>query len=347
MSRSKRVIWIDLENTPHVPFFCPIIRELERSGCEVILTARDFAQTVELAQRAGLKAMVVSSGGARSTPAKAVALLTRAVRLAWKLRGKKIHLAVGHGSRGMVMASKLLRVPSLTLYDYEGASVRLFNRLSSFVMTPELVTDEILAPLGLEPSRHLTYPGLKEEVYLHDTKPSTTLPVRLGLRREDINVVVRPPSDTAHYRSDRSNQLFEQIMQLLEHAPGVHVVLLPRDAAQRARMQTQFGRSERVTIPDRAIDGVSLLCYTDLVIGGGGTMNREAALLGVLVLSIFKGAEGAVDRWLKEQGKFVDIDRASDAALYVKKRARDRVSVSSHVLETIVQTIQRLSEAKA
>jgi len=46
-------IWIDLDNTPHVPFFKPIIRELEKRGHEVVLTARDAFQVCELADRMG------------------------------------------------------------------------------------------------------------------------------------------------------------------------------------------------------------------------------------------------------------------------------------------------------
>ena len=41
-------IWIDLDNSPHVPLFAPIIRHYRDSGVDVILTARDHSQTIEL-----------------------------------------------------------------------------------------------------------------------------------------------------------------------------------------------------------------------------------------------------------------------------------------------------------
>src|SRR3954464_3721258 len=91
-------IWIDFENTPHVPLFLPIILELEREGCEVILTARDFAQTIDLAEGAGLTVTIVGHESGRATWQKGLALSSRAARLAWAMRGKGIALAVGHGS---------------------------------------------------------------------------------------------------------------------------------------------------------------------------------------------------------------------------------------------------------
>src|SRR5438552_2897936 len=126
-------VWIDLENTPHVPFFRPIIRDLEAAGCSVILTARDFAQTRALAENAKLVAIFIGREYGNNTLPKAIGIFMRALRLAIYLRRKKIDLAVGHGSRGLLLASKLIRVPSLTLYDYEGASVTLFHRLSTWV----------------------------------------------------------------------------------------------------------------------------------------------------------------------------------------------------------------------
>lgn len=174
-------VWIDLENSPHVPFFIPVILELERAGCEVILTARDFAQTKELVQRAGLNARIVGGTYGNSTALKTIGILSRAIRLAWMMRGKNISLAVGHGSRGLLLAARMLRIPVLTLYDYEGASVNLFNRLSTYVMTPEAIPYATLEKLGLAKEKHLTYPGLKEDVYVPSFHPNDSIMRELNL----------------------------------------------------------------------------------------------------------------------------------------------------------------------
>jgi uncharacterized protein len=341
MAKAARpcTIWIDLENTPHVPFFLPIVSNLERAGCKVILTARDFAQTRALAAAAGLSATFIGREYGDNTVPKVFGIVTRALRLALFLRGKDIDLAVGHGSRGLLLASRLLRIPSLTLYDYEGASVGLFNRLSTWVMTPKMIPFEALALLGLAKAKHLIYDGLKEDVYVagYEAKP---LPIRLDPSK--IIVTVRPPSHTAHYRSDESFVLFDRIMQLITSRSDVQVILLARTQSQRTELEQRF-ISENVIIPKIALPGLDLLSASDLVIGGGGTVNREAAALGVPVVTIFKGPMGAVDRWLIESGKMIELNDANKIASLLKKRDKASNKRKSNVREEIVSTILRLA----
>lgn len=343
-------IWIDLENTPHVPFFLPIVRDLERAGCHVVITARDFAQTRELVMASGLDATIIGRAYGNATLPKVAGILWRAIQLAWHVRKYHPALAVGHGSRGLVLAAKLLRIPSLTLYDYEGASVWLFNRLSTWVMTPDVIPFETLAGLGLLRAKHLTYPGLKEEVYVSEFKPS---PNMVGLEQEGgrsldpskIIVTLRPPSQSAHYRSSESFQLFDEIMDLLVARSDVQVIIVPRTQQQRSELAAKWRTSHNVLILSEAISGLDLLTNSDLVIGGGGTINREATALGVPVVTIFKGPEGAVDRWLISEGRMIEAKHASDIEPLLKKRVAvgERSSATRKGRNTIVETILRLT----
>ncbi len=339
-------IWIDLENSPHVPFFVPIILELERAGCEVILTARDFAQTRELVERAGLNARIVGGEYGNSTAIKSLGLLLRALRLAWMMRGRKISLAVGHGSRGLLLAAKILRIPVLELYDYEGASVRLFNRLSNFVMTPEAIAFSTLETLGLIKEKHLTYPGLKEDVYASDFKPNERIISELGLDPSRIIITIRPPSHTAHYRSEESFRLFDGIMELIGNRDDIQVILLPRNRnhLNDHHPAPSFLRrgSRNIITPDHAVDGLNLLYHSDLVISGGGTMNREAAALGIPTVTIFKGPMGAVDKWLIDSGKMIAIDNAEEIVPMLRKREATNTPRSSVAKKVIVDAILRL-----
>ncbi|HEY3875688.1 MAG TPA: DUF354 domain-containing protein [Candidatus Kapabacteria bacterium] len=326
-------IWIDLENSPHVPFFVPIILELEKTGCEVMLTARDFAQTKELVEQAGLNARMIGGEYGNSTPIKAMGLASRAMRLAWMMKGRKISLAVGHGSRGMLLAAKMLGIPTLTLYDYEGASVRIFNRLSTWVMTPESIPFATLSQLGLLKEKHLSYPGLKEDVYVASFTASNGIMRELGLDASKIILTIRPPSSTAHYRSEESFRLYDTIMEMLAGRDDVQVVLLPRN--KHASVNSKVG----VIIPSRAVDGTQLVYHSDLVISGGGTMNREAAALGVPVVTIFKGPMGAVDRWLIDSKRMISIERAEEIVPLLKKREPSAMQYSRKTKEMIVQEI--------
>jgi predicted glycosyltransferase len=339
----KRLIWIDLENSPHVPFFVPIILELERNGCEVILTARDFAQTRELVERAGLNARIIGGEWGNNTAIKTLGLLQRALRLAWMMRDRKISLAVGHGSRGLLLASKMLHILVLELYDYEGASVGLFNRLSNFVMTPEAIPFSTLEKLGLSKEKHLSYPGLKEDVYANSFQPDENIINELGLDPTCIIITIRPPSHTAHYRSEESFRLFDGIMRLIGDRDDVQIALLPRSS--RAGSADLRG-AKNIIIPSKAVDGMNLLYHSDLVISGGGTMNREAAALGIPTVTIFKGPMGAVDQWLIDEGKMIAIDRAEEIAPLLRKRDEIDSQRSGIAKKVIVEAILNIANAK-
>src|SRR3712207_2230693 len=113
------LIWIDLSNSPHVPFFRALKREFEGRGAEVRVTARDFAQTVELAVGAGLGPVLLGGFGGRALMGKAGNLVGRAARLARWALGQKFDLAVSHNSYAQVAAARALSLRAVTLMDYE------------------------------------------------------------------------------------------------------------------------------------------------------------------------------------------------------------------------------------
>jgi len=259
------------------------------------------------------------------------------------MRGRNISLAVGHGSRGMLLAARMLRIPTLTLYDYEGASVALFNRLSTYVMTPEAIPLQTLEKLGLTKEHHLTYPGLKEDVYVSGFQPNDAIMRELNLDPSRIIITIRPPSRTAHYRSEESFRLYDAILQLLATRDDVQIVLVPRDrdVAEAYRL----AQAKNVIIPRTVVDGMNLLYHSDLMISGGGTMVREAAALGVPAVTIFKGQMGAVDKWLIDEGRMIAVDRAEEIIPLLRKRAHAEVKNSNSTKQVIVDTILRLANA--
>lgn len=335
-------IWIDLENSPHVPFFLPIISELERAGCEVVLTARDFAQTRALVAKAGLNARIIGGQYGSSRLLKTFGLFLRAARLAGMMRGRNISLAVGHGSRGILLAARMLRIPTLTLYDYEGASVALFNRLSTYVMTPEAIPFHTLENLGLAKAKHLTYPGLKEDVYVSGFQSNGAILRELNLDPSRIIITIRPPSRTAHYRSEKSFQLYDAIINVLTARQEIQIILVPRERNVVPYIK-QFAEHRNVIVPTTVVDGLNLLYHSDLMISGGGTMVREAAALGIPAVTIFKGPMGAVDRWLIDEGRMIAIDRAEEILPLLRKRTHAASKKTNNTKQVIVDTTLRLA----
>src|SRR5688572_3899066 len=165
--------WIDLTNSPHVLVMRPVIRALERRGAEVLVTARDFAQTLGLCERHGLACEPIGRHRGGRLAAKGLGLLSRSAALVRWARGRGIDVALGHGSNDVSVAAGLLRIPSATAFDYEWAKAQhhVNCRLARAVVVPEAIPPERLAPYGAALAKLRRYPGLKEEYYLADFEP--------------------------------------------------------------------------------------------------------------------------------------------------------------------------------
>lgn len=308
-------IWIDLDNAPHVPFFAPIIAAFRAQGHDTRVTVRDFGYTRALAERHGIPCDLVGRHPGGNPVRKVLGLGSRAIALARWARGRRIDVAAGHGSRGLVLAGALLRVPVVTLYDYEFVSTSLFNRLSARVLLPDLLPDELLRRMRLSGDRVARYPGLKEEVYLGGFTPDPSIRAALGVPEDDTLVVVRPPATTAHYHNAMSEKIMEVLYDKIASADRITALVVPRTAAQAEKTAEAVAHSANIRVLTSPVDGLNLIWNADLVVGGGGTMNREAAVLGVPVYSVFMGRVGAIDRALARQGRLVlvravcDVDR--------------------------------------
>ena len=106
-------------------------------------------------------------------------------------------------------------------------------------------------------------------------------------------VTVRPPATEAHYHRHQSDELFNAVMDLVAAHPSCPYgfAAAKRTSGRSDQRETwpELLRQGKVLIPDHVIDGLNLIWHSDVVISGGGTMNREAAALGVPVYSIFRG----------------------------------------------------------
>jgi len=298
-------VWIDLDNSPHVLFFKPIIDRLELEQIETLITVRSFSQTEELAARHGLHHSVV---GRHRNPlhfaTRVAATFHRAGQLAYFVRQHKPDVAVSHGSRALVLAAWSLGIPSMTLYDYEFVSSRVFNRLSKRILAPAIIVPERLTEHGLDPGKFTPYPGLKEEAYIYDFQPDPAVLRELNLDPNRLIITVRPQANWAHYHDPKSEVLFRALIERLRKQRDAQVVIVPRTKAQCAELVAQYPFAEApFRLLKHAVDGLSLMWFSDMVFSGGGTMVREAALLGVNVYSTFAGQVGAADQQLAAEGK--------------------------------------------
>jgi predicted glycosyltransferase len=336
-------IWIDLANSPHVPFFRALIPEFEKRGATVETTAREFAQTIEMAEAAGLAPVHIGGHGGRTLSGKAGNLIGRAAALRKWARGRGFDLAVSHNSYAQVAAARSLSVRSVTLMDYEHQPANhLAFRFASRVIVPRSFPEDSLRRYGAAARKVRRYDGTKEDVYLADFTPdpqfADTL-AALGVAPGDVLVVVRPPARDALYHRFE-NELFNELLERLAARKGVKIILLARTPEQRA---TYGGRpvGANLILPRVALDGANLVAAADMVISAGGTMNREAAALGVPAATIYAGRWAAVDEELVREGRLRRIITRDDLdALPVKKKenahARRALRVRSEVADLIL-----------
>jgi len=317
-------VWVDVTNSPHVTFFRPLVALLEARGHEVTITARDFAQTLELLEDAGLEHSVVGpphAGASRAGKIQAMAARLRALRRF--ARPRRFDVALSHASHELPLAARSVGVPSSYAFDYEFARAQhaLGCRAATRVIVPEAIPQSRLDRIGASVAKVRRYPGLKEEYYLDGFAPDPAVLDRLGVDRSRVLAVVRTPPDVSLYHRHAS-PLFAGVLERLGSDVGVHAVVLPRTPEQRESLRGAALPS--LLVPERAVDALSLVALADLVVSAGGTMNREAVALGTPVYTTFSGRMGAVDEQLVADGRLRLLDDPS--AIRVGRRQPEPAS---------------------
>jgi predicted glycosyltransferase len=305
-------VWIDLSNSPHPLLFAPIASRLGELGHEVLVTARDNAQTVELALERWPSVEVIGGSSPRARTGKLAAVARRVRGLQRWAAGSRPDIALSHNSYAQIVAARLRGIRVITAMDFEHQPANnLAFRLADRILVPEALDHESIRKQGASASKVRRYGGLKEEIYLGDFEPDAGMLAGIGIQRRNGTIVVvarTPPSRATYHRF--GNPLFVEVLEALGRQPAVELVVLARHPEQRATIATLA--LQNCTVPGAAIDSRSLMYEADLVVGAGGTMTREAALLGVPTVSLFAGRSAGVDRWLEQRKALRRVTRLDE-----------------------------------
>ncbi|MDX6424789.1 MAG: uncharacterized protein QOD52_194 [Gaiellaceae bacterium] len=310
-------VWMDFTASAHPLVFRPLVELLQAQGHEVEITAREYAQTLQLIESHGMTATVIGHHGGRSAMGKAQQMRTRLKALRKWAKPRGFDLALAHGSHELTMTARRLDIPSSTTFDYEWAWLQhqLGCRAATRVVVPDSIPPERLKTYGAVPPKLQQYPGLKEEYYLSDFEPNDTVLRDWSIDRAKVLVVLRPPPDVSLYHR-HSNPLFPMTLEHLGRLEDVHAFVIPRTDEQRDYVKSLELPS--VIVPERSVDAQSLIAFSDLVVSAGGTMNREAAALGVPVYTTYGGRLGGVDEQLIRDGRLRPL--TDPRALDLQKR---------------------------
>lgn len=320
MAETKKTLWIDLDNSPHVLFFDPIIKELTNLNYDLFITARDSYQVYELADLHGIDCLKIGRHYGKNKTAKFFGTLYRSAQFYKYLRYSKPSLAISHGSRSQLLISKLLKIRTICFADYE------YTKRHKWLSPQIRIIPEIIPKshyIGKK-TEVLSYPGIKENVYLPFFNPDPKFLTNHNIDSDRVLITVRPPATEAHYHSKNSEILFVKALRFLSIQKNTQIYVLPRTKYQNSFIsKTLFEEIHKKTIilVDHAIDGLNLIWHSDLVLSGGGTMNREAASLGVPVYSIFLGKIGAVDSYLYKNNLLTFLKTEKDfSKISIEKR---------------------------
>ncbi|ASJ06955.1 DUF354 domain-containing protein [Thermococcus pacificus] len=303
-------VWVDITNAPHVHFFKGVIRELEKAGHEVLVTTREFDGLTGILDMYGFDYYVVGRHGGATLEGKLIAGTERMYRLSKLIVEEKPDLAIYKHSAEAPRVAFGLQIPSIGFVDNETAIAqnKLILPYTKLLLFPKAIDAYDLLKCGADPNGMRPVNGFSELAHLYGFRPDRRVLTELGVKRHGY-IVMRTEPVKANYFNGPEKSVLEDVIPLL---PDVPIVLFPRTEEQRAR----FERFDNVIMPERPVDSLSLLHYAKLMIGAGGTMNREAIALGTPTISTYPGRLLAVTRWLVEKGvKFHSTDPVKVAAM--------------------------------
>jgi len=278
-------------------FFKDLIKELQVDH-KILLTCRPLANTIELLDLFQLPYTIIGKHYGRNQIKKICGFPLRIIQLYRFLRSKRIDVAISHSSFYSPPVAKLLGAHCMYLNDNEhAAGNRISFVFADWILVPEFLdTGKILRQWG-KLNKIVKYPGLKEGIYLwrYDTLNSGKR--NSGANPDKKTIYIRPEPLTAQYYKGQKNFMDDLIMGLQAHT---RIVMLPRSAEQKAYYRNE--KFKYIHIPEKSIELADIINQCDLFIGAGGTMTREAAVLGIPTISIYQDDLLDVDKYLIHQG---------------------------------------------
>jgi len=291
--------WVDLLTPKQILFFGPIIRELESSGVQVLATSRRYREVGPLADRSGLDLTYVGDRGTKGPEEQLLAATRRQAEMIPIVKEFKPAAAVSIASAVCARVAFGLGIKHIAVNDSPHSEVagRLSIPLSYHLLCPWVIPYEAWERFGIQRRQVTTYHALDPAAWLKREPLRGPVP-KLNPSKKTITVRVQESDAPYLARADMS-WTDKLLATLLDAFPDANLVALCRYDFQVDEIRGKFG--SKCFVPDDIVSGHDLLASTDLFVGMGGTMNAEAALMGVPTISAFQGSL-YTDRYLESVG---------------------------------------------
>lgn len=296
--------WIDILTPKQANLFSVLVRRLTEHRHETFVTTRHYREVEELLQLRETEATIIGRHGGADLSSKLVESSKRTTELAEHVANKKPDLAISCCSPEAARVAYGLGIPHYALCDspHAEAVCRLTIPLSRKLFTPRAVPKSAWKRYGILSSDIVRYNALDPAVWIRAYAPAPDPRQALGLDEEKPVVVLRTEEEYASYLLQGQRRMRSFVSQLARplRELGAQVVLLPRYQEQVEVLSRELARV--ATVPAKVVDAVGLLSRSSAFIGAGGTMNAEAALMGVPTISCYPSDPTYVDRYLFRLG---------------------------------------------
>jgi len=332
-------IWIDILTPKQTLFLNKIGEALEERGFEVLYTTRQYREVVELIKLKKLKAIIVGRHGGKNLSEKLIASSERIIELTKLIIEEKPDMALSFSSPECARVAFGLGIPHISVNDspHSVFVAKLTIPLSKTLFSPKVIPKEVWTRFGIDKSNILQYNALDPVAWLKDFTPNAQVLHELNLDTDKPIITIRETEAYASYLLQKVDSIAPVsdvlIPLLVKEIEQVQIVVLPRYEEQVNYIQRKY-RSRNVSVATKVIDGASLLYYTTVFVGGGGTMNIEAALLGVPVISVYPGETTYVEKFLIKKGlvfrnkrinvvirKIIDFIKDDNLKMLIKSKA--------------------------
>jgi uncharacterized protein len=331
------MFWFDLDNSPHVPLFKPIFKEFDKRNLDYLVTIREYAQTRQLCELWGIKYKLIDKHAGKNKFLKIINLINRSSKLKEFVKDKKISLAISHGSRTQLVTCHRLKIRSILMLDYEYTENMIFNYLSNYILVPVHIPEERLKSAGINVKKVVRYNGFKEEIYLSEFKPDKEFRKKIGISDKTVLIVIRPPGLLSNYHNTNGEHLFLEAIKYFSGFSNCCCYIVSRTDEDKILLKNSKIKTDNIKFNENAVDGLQLLNVADIVLSGGGTMNRESALLGTETYSIFKGMKPYLDGYLQNLGmlKFINSEKDFKKIVVERKNKSKHYNVNSNLITEI------------
>lgn len=291
------MIWFDLVTPKSVMFFKEIIAEIQNRNLEVLVTTRggeDYSEILELLKLYEIDHVSIGAFGGGNLKSKLQASLERQFHFMEFIAEYDVQALVSLCSVDANRIAFGLGIPIINFYDIPLSDyrtdfkkalpqARLTLPLSTHIIKPFVVPDEIFVRFSVEADQISEYSFIDPLIWLRDFVPSMEY-VKKILCRFPVNydkpiIVVREEEFKASYVSKKYPFLYEALPVIYQKT-GANIVIIPRYESEKLKAEFPycFVLDEKVVIQH-------LLAYADLFIGGGGTLNSESCYFGTPTLS--------------------------------------------------------------